>query len=259
MIGSMLIEVGVCPGPCNQVYRDALDAYRAALAEYDEHGRLDSNQTRPERPAVRPRRGDPIWCGKHRTRIVDALAQLDTLAGLIGWAADGHAASSDAAERVSGSAEPLSPSEWGDQLEALTGCLAGWEILYRRHLGAEWVARHGELAATHTELISWLGTHLLGPRGLLSITTPIGPSPADPPFAAAFGMEILAWHRSWYRTARAGVRKITKPLRCPTCHLELMQWVEGDAVVTCENPACHRVMSYDDYEAMVEHIAGQPA
>jgi hypothetical protein len=252
----MTYEDGICPGACNKNYRAEMATYRAALKEYADHGRLDPDQSRPEPPDTKPRRGWPVWCAPHESRIREALAELDVLAALIGYAADGHTASSDAAERVSGSAEPLSPSEYGDQLDALLRTLTGWKILFcHDRLGiAPPPARSGHLASAATEVIAWLGTHL---EDILQYTGTVETGQAGPvPFAAAFGLEVLAWHQSWFRQAKAGVRKITKPLRCPFCRLRLMVWVEGEENVACAN--CGRVLKYGEYEAIVDSLAAAP-
>ena len=96
-----------CPGPCNRRWREARDAYKQALADYDP---LDSAQSRPDPPEIRPWPGEPVWCAECTTGIVLKLAQLDYLAGILSAYADGHRQSADL-ERVSGTAEPASPSQ----------------------------------------------------------------------------------------------------------------------------------------------------
>lgn len=225
-----------CPGSCNDPYRKAVAAYKQALADYDP---LDPEQSRPEPPEIRPWPGNP-WCGRCRSRIREQLAELDDLAALLGAAADGHRAS-PGGERVSGSAEPPSPSRAGDDLDELTVMLSGWEGAYRDL--REWPAltRRGNLASVLTTCVAWLTLHL--DEILLA------------PFAADFGTEVMQWHRELTAKSKAGARTLRKPLRCPRCRLLLLTWTEGDADVRCGNPSCHAVIPLAEYENETERVA----
>ena len=163
-----------CPGRCNSRYREAREAFKAALLAYDLEGRLDANQSRPIPPNIQPDLGNP-WCGTCKSRIREALAELDILASLLAATADGHR-HGPGTERVSGSAVYLSPSTAGDDLDELISMLSGWEDAYRDHaeLGPQ-QARRGQLAAPETEIIAWL----MRDRRLDAILTA--------PFAVDFG------------------------------------------------------------------------
>src|SRR5579859_6941018 len=117
-----------CPGPENRRYREAWDAYRQALADYDP---LDSAQSRPDPPEIQPWPGAPVWCSDCAERIGLHLAELDELAGILAATADGLRGGEDA-ERVSGSAAPPSPSQAGDDLEEMWGMLSSWETIWRK-------------------------------------------------------------------------------------------------------------------------------
>jgi hypothetical protein len=232
---------GVCPGSCNVRYREAWDAYRAAMADYDP---LDPDQPRPEPPSIRGIPGDPVWCQPCQRRVRECLAQLDTLAAMLGWTADGHAtALSSEIGRVSGTAEPMSPSEAADELKDLMLILTDHETAYREYKGIDLVARRGFLASASSECIAWLGHQLTG-----ILASPLG---------EGFGLDVLEWHRQWKRRAKAGKRRLTKPLRCVGCSMLTLVWEEGSGQVNCQNPDCNRVYTYDEYEAIVEERAGQ--
>jgi hypothetical protein len=225
-----------CPGGCNQRWREALEEFAVALQDYDP---LDSAQSRPEPPSIQPWPGDPAWCTVCTGVITVKLAELDDLAPLRQRTADGHRAA-DAAERVSGSAEPPSPSPAHDDIDDLVSMLRGWETAYRDLKGYPSPPRRGDLADELTSIIAWLSSHI---RGIL------GTDLAD-----EFGREILAWHRDNARKAKAGVRTLRKPLRCPSCGMLTLFWTEGDKNVYCADQNCARVLSLSDYENEVERI-----
>jgi hypothetical protein len=228
-----------CPGECNQRYRKAWDEYEKAAEAYD---RLDASQSRPEVPAAGCYLGEPVWCGPCRTKITLCLAQLDILAGILAAAADGHRSSGDL-ERVSGSAEPRSPSQARDDRDEMFTMLSTWEAIYRTLKGWMSGPPRGELASRETECVNWLQRQL--PGILVS------------EIAADFGTEILQWHRESAGTAKAGVRTVRKPMRCPSpsCRNLTLFWTEGEKNVHCKNPSCNRILSLAEYEAEAERQA----
>ena len=228
-----------CPGPENRRYREAWDTYRQALDSYDP---LDSAQSRPDPPEIQPRPGDPVWCGDCAARISLRLAELDELAGLLAATADGLRGDGEA-ERVSGSAEPASPSRAADDLDEMWGMLSGWETIYRDLNGWLSPPPRGELARRETACVNWLRRHL---KGILAS-----------PVAADFGLEILQWHREGEGSAKAGRRTVRKPMRCPShnCRMLSLFWTEGDKDVHCMNPSCRRILSLREYEEEAERQA----
>jgi hypothetical protein len=229
-----------CPGTCNRGYREAQAAFKQALADYDREGRLDANQSRPIPPSIQAWPGNP-WCGTCKSRIGQALAELDYLAGILHAAADGHRAA-PGTERVSGTAEPMSPSQAGDDLEELSSMLKGWEDAYRELRDWQFTAPRGHLASPETETINWLGKHL---KEIL-VT----------PFAADFGNEILQWHREFTNKTKAGVRTERLPLRCPRphCRLLTLTLTDGDTYVICHNPDCQARIPRTEYDAEVARL-----
>ena len=234
----MASEEGVCPGVCNRRYRDARAEWKAALTAYDP---LDSSQSRPEKPAITPWLGEPLWCGPCKSSIRLRLAELDDLIALLKAPADGHK-QSDAAERVSGSAggDGHSASQAADDEDELASMVTGWERIYRELKHWPSPPPRGELASAETSCIAWLMHHLSG-----ILTSPI---------AEDFGTEILQWHREFKGSAKAGVRTLRKPMRCPSCQLLTLTWTEGETEVCCGNPDCQRIMSLEAYDAEVEHM-----
>jgi len=240
--GQVTASAGPCPGGCNRQYREAREAFDQALALYDP---LDSDQSRPIPPDITPWPGDPVWCGRDSARIVRELAELDEVASLLAASADGFGGASGE-QRVSGSPVHPSPSPAGDDLDELVSMLCGWEDAYRDAMGWPAPPRRGALASRLTACVSWLGVHSAGILAHRDIAEP-------------FGAEVLLWHRELAAKAKAGARRLRKPLRCPGCSLLTLIWDEGEADVHCANPGCSRVMSYSDYEAHVEMAAGKRA
>ena len=237
-----MAQDGVCPGACNNQYRKAREAYEAELVAYDP---LDPQQSRPDPPGIMPWLGQPFWCGRCGATIRQELDELDEAASLLLAVADGHSSSSGE-QRVSGSQEPPSPSPAGDDLDELVKMITGWEQSYRGLKGWRSPPRRGYLASVVTGCSAWLMHHL---DGILSA----------PDIAVDFGAEIMLWHREFTAKAKAGTRRLRKPLRCPGqgCGLLTLWWTEGEKHVQCVNPDCGRVMTLAEYEAEVARKAGE--
>jgi len=233
-------DSSACPGPCNKRYQEAWEKYAAEVGDYNETGLLDADRSRPELPDARFWPGSPVWCSDCATKIRLRLAQLDILAGRLAAEADGHRAAAET-ERVSGSSEPASPSGASDDLDEMFSMLGTWETIYRNLKG--WLSGppRGELASRETECIDWLRRHL---NGILV---------SD--IAKDFGLEILQWHRESCGSAKAGVRMLRKPMRCPSCKCVTLFWTEGEQNVYCKNPDCGRILSLSEYEAEVDRQA----
>jgi len=227
-----------CPGPCNERYRKTWREYAAEVADYDKNGRLDSSRSRPAEPDADCWLGEPVWCPECTGKVALRLAELDDLAARLGAEADGHRDSSGL-ERVTSSSEPASPSPAADDLDEMHLMLSGWEGIYRAIKGWQSPPPRGDLASRETACIDWLRRHL---AGLL----------ADPDIGADFGREVLQWHRETAGSAKAGARKLRKPMRCPSCRLLMLFWTEGEERVNCENDDCGRILSLAEYETEVE-------
>ena len=236
-----------CHGDHNKRYREAWEAYRLEAEDYDKTGKLDAERSRPEPPEVAFWYGEPVWCPQCASEIGLKLAQLDYLAGLLAATADGHRGSGEP-ERVSGSqAASPSPSQAADDLDEMWVMLSSWEEIYRALKGWGSGPQHGELATRETECVNWLQRHL---RGILA--SEIG---------GDFGREILQWHREGTGNAKAGVRTVRKPLRCPSpsCRQLTLFWTEGEKNVYCKNEDCGRVLSLAEYEDEAAQMAGRLA
>jgi hypothetical protein len=233
-------DPGACPGPCNKRYQEAWAKYAADVGDYNETGLLDADRSRPEPPAARFWPGSPVWCTDCTTKIRLRLAQLDTLAGRLAAEADGYREPGDL-ERVSGTTEPSSQSRAGDDLDEMFRMLSTWEAIYRTLKGWQSGAPHGDLAARETECIDWLRRHL---NGILVSG-----------IAADFGLEVLQWHRESCGAAKAGVRTLRKPMRCPSCKCVMLFWTEGETTVNCKNPDCGRILTLSQYETEAERQA----
>lgn len=231
---------GACPGPCNTQYRKARQAFEEAIALYDP---LDSSQSRPIPPDIRPWPGDPIWCGRDTSRIRQSLHELDEAAAIMLAAADGHRPQSGE-QRVAGTREDPTASPAGDDLEDLGAMLTGWENAYRDLKDWPSPPRRGFLASQVTSCASWLMLHL---DGILSA----------PGLSEDFGTEVMRWHSDITGKGKAGVRKLRKPMRCPSCQLLMLYWTEGEQHVRCANRECGRILTLAEYETEVSRKAGE--
>ena len=230
-----------CPGPCNARAREAREAYEQAMALYDP---LDKDQSRPEPPDIRPWEGQPVWCQSCSSRISARLGQLDDLACILQRFADGHRDAPDG-PLVGGSVDAMSPSQAADAVDELARMLGGWEHAYRDYRKWPYPRREPDVAAWITACTAWLASHL---QGILSS-----------PLAEDFGAEILSWHRELSSQAKAGTRKLRKPMRCPGCRQLTLTWVEGEEMVNCSDPSCRVTLRYDEYESEVSRRTGGAA
>lgn len=236
--GRFKLSEVACAGPCNNRWRQAQAEHQAALAAYNP---LDATQSRPEPPGIRPWPGDPVWCARCTARIRVQLAELDDAACILRARADGYG-EQPLDQRVSGSSDDPSPSPTGDTLDELASVLAGWEQAYRDYRGWSSGPQRGWLHDRITGSAQWLLARL---DAVLAA-----------PFAADFGTEIGEWHRELTGKGKAGRRRLRKPLRCPSCGLLSLTWLEGAPDVECGNPCCHRVIALADYENDVRQRAG---
>jgi hypothetical protein len=208
------------------------------MAAYDP---LDPGQERPEPPEITPWPGEPVWCRPCQARISQRLHQLDDLASILHRYADGHRDAPDG-PMVSGTSDAMSPSAAQDVVDDLARMLGGWEAAYRDLRGWSTARRTPDQAEWITACSAWLAARLT--RILAS------------PMGEDFGEEILSWHRELTATAKAGTRKLRKPMRCPSCSLLTLTWTEGEETVYCGNPDCRRVLSLAEYENEVARRAG---
>jgi hypothetical protein len=234
--GGAVVAGNACCGPCNRRWREAWEDYKQALALYDP---LDKDQSRPQPPEVTPVEGIPVWCGRCGSTIRAQLCELDDLAPLRLETADGYD-SAPGEQRVGGTRDQGSPSQASDDVDEVLSMLTGWEDAWREANGWRAAQRRGFLARKRTTVIDWLTDQL--DDILIS------------PLAKDFGGEVMAAHRGLKGSAKAGARKLPKPLRCPSCKLLTLIWDEEKPdVVACGNrrDGCTVIMSWAEYEATV--------
>jgi hypothetical protein len=207
-----------CPGICNA-------AWRATVTPQRPEGEGD------------PRPGEPVWCRPDQARIRRLLTELDDLAALLAYQADGHHEQAHAPARGNGHAP--SPSPAADDLDELERTLLAWEDAYRDTQGWPSPPRRGALAAVTTTTVAWLTAHL---DGILAS-----------PFAEDFGGEVGQWHRELTGKTRAGTGRHRKPVPCPRCGLRLLTWEDGDDYVKCGG--CNRHMSMGEYAEFTDAAA----
>ncbi|ROO82614.1 hypothetical protein EDD29_0095 [Actinocorallia herbida] len=250
----------VCPGACNKIARDLHDTYVQAVADYNEAGVRaasalnraieDGNDeaaaaaqlelddlTHPDTPEVVWTAGDPIWCGRCKTRIRAAWADVDQLASLLGSWADGHRVRvAGTGERVVRSASPASPSPITDLLDELYGTVTRVEDEWRDSLG-HLPVRRGTRRGAHNRstAIAFIVEHLDTILGV--------------PEYADLGHTALRWQRLLQAQTRTDPVVRPRPGRCPSCGMIATLQTEADGITKCKN--CNRWLHEDEYADLV--------
>lgn len=234
-------DPAACPGRCNRKYRglwrdysNAHAAFRAAstrwLSGSDEPAPIE-----PDPPTWEPWWGEPIWCPRDVADIRQHLAELSDLASMYAAEADGHReAPTDS--RVSGSAEPSSPSPVLDDLDELAGWLRDWESAYT---GTDPIARRGLLADSVYTGVAFLLARL---DRMLAL----------PDVAVDFGNEVLGWHKRLVGKTKAGAQVHRMQMRCPGCQSMSLEWTDGTESVVCIMRDCGRILRLGEYRDLAE-------
>lgn len=212
----MPYDPAACPGPCNRRYREAVDAYDQALAQYQAD--MDAwHATPPQKRGGRPQpptppqvayvHGDPVWSSRCTRLIRVALAELDDLASLLAAGSDGHRglpprdqASATLARRVPGSA---SPSPAADTLDELYGDLVAVEDAWRGFRGYPPRPKRARDGHARRLTIAWLLDEL---DAILAH-----------PGSVRFGLQVLSWQRRLRALTRSDPVGTLSPISCPRC------------------------------------------
>jgi hypothetical protein len=248
---SSISPEGACVGPCNHSSREAWRTYHRARVDHADamnawhaQGRRGDAPQAPQEPDVRFWDGSPLVCEKDKARIRAALTDLDEVTTLRLLHADGFETRGQN-ERVSGSTEPSSPSNAYDDLNELVRWLRAQETAYRQTQGWPAPPYRGESSPALTGAVAWLTAHL---EEILAL----------PALAAEFTAGVLKRHAQMQGAARARPRRVSKPLRCPRCHLATLSQEEGSELVECRNRSCGQdgagpvSMTEREYTALVE-------
>ena len=250
-----------CPGRCNGGARRRSDDYDRVLAlwQADMQAWMDARAkgedvgdtpTKPFEPTIYWTPGTPIWCGEDQAAIRAALTALDELMALRLRYCDGYQ-SNGASEPVAGSKERPSPSPAQDELSELLDWLSQYERPYRESQSMSAAPYRGGSAPALTEATSWALAHL--DRIL-----------AHPVYAIDYGEGILWWHNRLENATKTKRQRLSKPLRCPQCHLATLSQWEGEDRIECRNRSCGEnrggpvVMTIDEYQALAVEIAPTP-
>lgn len=253
-----------CPGPCNRMYRRAIDDYQAALviyeqarAEYEEAYEDwrayadDSPEPVPPEPPAEPTAahtaGDPVWCSRCAGTIRRALANLDDLASLLECWADGHrgATSGQQVGTTGPRAHSGSPSPISDTLDKLYGMLVQVEDQWRDHRNYPRRPQRARDSRARRLTIAFLLGEL---RDIL-----------DNPGSVRFGLGVLAWERRLQAmsTSEPIVQRRTA-VRCPRCRERALR-TRDDGYTQCAT--CGRLLNEEEYQELVneQDDAGQTA
>ena len=211
---------------------------------------------RPRPEGVPPVAGRPIWCLHHTTEICEALAQLP--GHYVRLELDKARATRGPTDRVSGSANPASPSPQGDEQDELVRWYVAWEEIVRGLLGhgprPRVTARPARspdpatapslaaltLAQAHSYLTVWLEAAL-----------------AHPDIAQALGEEILAWAGRLAARVKDRPPRRHRPVPCPRCQLRSLIEDVDRGYVECINQDCGRLMTLPEYGEYVRTLTAE--
>jgi len=228
-----------CPGSCNARERREQDAYRAALAAWDQAAAVlspgESGTARPVPPDIRLWPGEPVWCSRCASVIGAQLRELVRLAPLLAAIPDLRSPG-ESSGRVTGTKGRRSPSPFADDLLELEGCLRDWVSGFQSFDPG---TRLDFLTTAIDEEVHWLAAHF--DRII-----------ADPDRAADFGAEVQRWHREFCAKAKAGAGTKHQKKKCPRCKAYSLWRRDGEDYIRCVDLDCARMLSLDEFESMEE-------
>lgn len=212
---------GWCPGSCNRSWRQA--GYPKA----------------PE-----PSYGEPIWCPPCSAGIAAALMALLEL--YVRLELDRDHGTRGGSEHVGGSRAPASPSPAGDEQDDLVRWLCSWEDTIRDLRGLSDRPQRGREERT-----------LIGAHGFVLAHTPWALE--QPDIAVDFGLEVIDTRRRLRTRTLSGAQRVRKRAPCPRCGLRTLVHEGGQTYVGCDNPACGRLLTLDEYDELAASVARSEA
>lgn len=211
-----------CAGPCANAWRRA-ETQR--LTEGTPHG-------------LQPWPGNPYWCDRCRTRVLDALGMLPELIAAIHLEAL-HATPKQT-ERVTASTTPPWPGQASRLLtDLIVGGLAEAEDAMRDL--RSWSER---TATFESDVLNKSVTVLTLSIDWLLTSHPEAASPDTSP-----GATILLWRDKAMRFTGRDKLIHKFPVRCPTCDLLALRREDGSSYVEClpRIGGCGRLWTEDEY------------
>jgi hypothetical protein len=233
-----------CPGPCNNRYRRLTAMHEAALRLYDAKAELADGEDigdPPQRPALQPSWGDPVWCPTCQGRLSQELSEVDDLASSLAVLPPGiRPATNNRPDpvKVSGTRGEPSPSPSADTLDELAGWLRAWEAVAKR---SDHRPRRGELSTEITAITGWLGAHLAAILRITEVDDGLGQ-----PYAEAFGLQLTGWHRRLVRDTHSGSEPKHFKQPCPGCAKYTLWDYPGETYLRCVNQECQARPTRED-------------
>lgn len=219
-----------CAGPCANNWRRA-EAKR--LADEIPHD-------------LTPWPGNPYWCDRCRTRVLDALNMLPELVA----AAHGEAlhATPKQAERVSRTTAPAWP---GQAARMLTDLVIGGLVEFEDDMRE---LRYWSQRTATFEPIMFNRTVTVLTRSIDWFLTD-HPIAADPDCSP--GATILRWKNKAMKFTGRDELIREYPVRCPTCDLLGLRREDGSSYIECwpRIGGCGRLWTEDEYERLAVVVA----
>lgn len=237
-------SAGPCPSRCNWRWREAMEAYEAAIEKWAARG---CRGEEPQPPQTEPWPGEPVLCRRCASITRGALRELpvayralDSMKYLTRTAPadDGRRGRSDAAP---------SPSPGADQQDEICRTISMWEDDLRQHLhhsaAQDTGVQHADLAASVDYLnYNW---RAMSERAEC---------------AGDFADEISRLFRVSVAMVKNKTVRRTLPVACPTCEMETLIQEEGIAgrpwYVECSERlgGCSRLFTENEYEFFIRLV-----
>lgn len=234
-------SAGPCPSRCNRRWREAVEAYDAAIQRWVGAG---CKGDEPQSPEIEPWPGEPVLCRKCSAIARNALRELPLAYDALNSVKFLTRTASADEERRGRSDVPPSPSPGADHQDEICRTVTAWEDDLRLHLRHQAAADTGEQRDDLTASVEYLNRNWTAMIERVEC-------------AADFTDEITRLHRITVAMVKNRPIRRTLPVACPTCDMETLIQEEGIAgrpwYVECSERlgGCSRLFSENEYEYFI--------
>lgn len=235
-------SVGPCPSRCNYRWRQAVEAYEAAMQKWVGRG---CKGDEPQPPETEPWPGEPVICRKCAAIARGALRELPlAYKALAGVKFLSRTASADEERRGRSDVAP-SPSPGADHQDEICRTVSAWEDDLRHHLGVCAASDTGSQADDLKATVEYLNANF---AAMIE----------RPECAGDFTDDIGRLHRITVAMIKNKAVRRTLRVACPTCDMLTLVQEEGIAgrpwYVECEQRlgGCSRLFSESEYEWLIQ-------
>lgn len=239
-------SAGACPSRCNRRWREAVEAYDAAIQRWVGAG---CKGDEPQSPEIEPWPGEPILCRKCSAIARNALRELPLAHDALNSVKFLTRTASADEERRGRSDVPPSPSPGADHQDEICRTVTAWEDDLRQHLrhaAAADTGEHRDDLATSVEYLNRNWTAMI----------------ERPECAADFTDEITRLHRITVAMVKNKPGRKHLPAPCPSCDMQALVQEEGFAnrpwYVECVEylGGCSRLYAESEYSWLIQLLSG---